>query len=101
MPLESAGATLHQAGAQAHKDFTGTVYVATPQLLGAFGITAGQIAPGTEALTLSLIHIFQRLRPRLRPVCADKRPGSALNPTPSREWLADERSGARAVAVGG
>ena len=52
VPLESAGATLHQAGAQAHKDFTGTVYVATPQLLGAFGITAGQIAPGTEALTM-------------------------------------------------
>jgi putative ABC transport system permease protein len=52
VPLESAGATLHQLGAQAHKDFTGTVYVATPQLLAAFGITAGQIAPGTEVLTM-------------------------------------------------
>ena len=52
VPLESAAATLHQAGAQAHKDFTGTVYVATPQLLATYGITAGQIAPGTEVLTM-------------------------------------------------
>jgi putative ABC transport system permease protein len=52
VPLEYAGATLHQAGAQAHKDFTGTVYVATPQLLAAYGITPGQIAPGTDVLTM-------------------------------------------------
>ncbi|HEY6274931.1 MAG TPA: FtsX-like permease family protein, partial [Streptosporangiaceae bacterium] len=52
VPLESADATLHQVGAQAHKDFTGTVYVATPQLLATYGITAGQIAPGTDALTM-------------------------------------------------
>jgi len=52
VPLESAGATLHQGGAQAHKDFTGTVYVATPQLLATYGITAGQIAPGTDVLTM-------------------------------------------------
>jgi putative ABC transport system permease protein len=52
VPLESPGATLHQAGAQAHKDFTGTVYVATPQLLATYGITAGQIAPGTDVLTM-------------------------------------------------
>jgi putative ABC transport system permease protein len=50
--LESTGATLHQAGAQAHKDFTGTVYVATPQLLAAYGIRAGRIAPGTDVLTM-------------------------------------------------
>ena len=50
--LESAGATLHQVGAQAHKDFTGTVYVSTPQLLATYGITAGQIAPGTDVLTM-------------------------------------------------
>ncbi len=50
--LESAGATLHQVGAQAHKDFSGTVYVATPQLLAAYGIRAGQIAPGTDVLTM-------------------------------------------------
>jgi putative ABC transport system permease protein len=52
VPLESAGAPLHQVGAQAHKDFTGTVYVATPQLLATYGITAGQIAPGTDILTM-------------------------------------------------
>ena len=52
VPLESAAATLHQAGAQAHKDFTGTVYVATPQLLATYRITAGQIAPGTDVLTM-------------------------------------------------
>jgi putative ABC transport system permease protein len=52
VPLESASATLHQAGAQAHKDFTGTVYVATPQLFARYGIAAGQIAPGTDVLTM-------------------------------------------------
>jgi putative ABC transport system permease protein len=52
VPLGSAGATLHQVGAQAHKDFTGTVYVATPQLLATYGITPGQIAPGTDVLTM-------------------------------------------------
>ena len=52
VPLESTGATLHQAGAQAHKDFTGTVYVATPQLLAAYGIRAGQIVPGADVLTM-------------------------------------------------
>ncbi len=52
VPLESAGPTLHQVGAQAHRDFTGTVYVATPQLLATYGITPGQIAPGTDVLTM-------------------------------------------------
>jgi putative ABC transport system permease protein len=52
VPLESADTTLHQVGAQAHKDFTGTVYVATPQLLATYGITAGQVAPGTDVLTM-------------------------------------------------
>jgi putative ABC transport system permease protein len=52
VPLESTGATLHQLGAQAHKDFTGTVYVATPQLLATYGITASQIASGTDVLTM-------------------------------------------------
>jgi putative ABC transport system permease protein len=50
--LESSDAALHQVGAQAHKDFTGTVYVATPQLLATYGITASQIAPGTDVLTM-------------------------------------------------
>jgi putative ABC transport system permease protein len=51
MPLESA-AELHQAGARAHDDFSGTVYVATPRLLAAYGIKASQIAPGTDILTM-------------------------------------------------
>jgi putative ABC transport system permease protein len=52
VPLEVTGATLYQAGAQTHRNFSGTVYVATPQLLAAYGITAGQIAPGTDILTM-------------------------------------------------
>jgi putative ABC transport system permease protein len=52
VPLESAAATLHQVGAQAHKDFTGTVYVATPQLLATYRITVSQIAPDTDVLTM-------------------------------------------------
>jgi putative ABC transport system permease protein len=52
VPLETAGATLHQVGAQTHRDFSGTVYVATPQLLAAYGIRASQIAPGADVLTM-------------------------------------------------
>ena len=33
-------------------NFTGTVYVATPQLLAIYGIKASQIAPGTDILTM-------------------------------------------------
>jgi putative ABC transport system permease protein len=53
VPLESAG-WLHQVGAQAHgpSNFTGSVYVATPQLLATYGIKASQIAPGTDFLTM-------------------------------------------------
>jgi putative ABC transport system permease protein len=53
LPLESA-ASLYQVGLPAHgpQNFTGTVYVATPQLLATYGITAGQIAPGTDVLTM-------------------------------------------------
>jgi putative ABC transport system permease protein len=51
VPLESAGG-LYQVGAPAHSNFTGSVYVATPQLLAAYGIKASQIAPGTDVLTM-------------------------------------------------
>jgi putative ABC transport system permease protein len=53
VPLESAG-DLHQVDAQTHgpSNFTGTVYVATPQLLATYGIKASQIAPGTDFLTM-------------------------------------------------
>jgi putative ABC transport system permease protein len=53
VPLESAS-TLYQVGLPAHgvQNFTGTVYVATPQLLATYGIKASQIAPGTDILTM-------------------------------------------------
>jgi putative ABC transport system permease protein len=53
VPLESAG-TLNQVGQQAHgpQNFTGTVDVATPELLATYGIKASQIAPGTDILTM-------------------------------------------------
>jgi putative ABC transport system permease protein len=50
VPLESA-AQLYQAGTAPHSDFTGSVYVATPQLLAMYGIKASQIDPGTDVLT--------------------------------------------------
>ena len=53
VPVESAG-WLYQVGAQAHgpSNFTGAVYVATPQLLATYGIKSSQIAPGTDFLTM-------------------------------------------------
>jgi putative ABC transport system permease protein len=53
VPLES-GSTLYQVGPRAHgpQNFTGDVYVATPQLLATYGIKASQIAPGTDILTM-------------------------------------------------
>jgi putative ABC transport system permease protein len=54
VPLEFAGATLYQVGTPQNSpsNFTGTVYVATPQLLATYGIKASQIAPGTDILTM-------------------------------------------------
>ncbi|HTS98076.1 MAG TPA: FtsX-like permease family protein [Streptosporangiaceae bacterium] len=58
VPLETS-AILYQVGTRAHsvQNFTGpagddSVYVATPQLLAAYGIKASQIAPGTDILTM-------------------------------------------------
>jgi putative ABC transport system permease protein len=53
VPLES-DATLYQLGTPQSSpfNFTGTVYVATPQLLATYGIKASQIAPGTDILTM-------------------------------------------------
>jgi putative ABC transport system permease protein len=48
--LETA-AGLSQAGTAPHSNFTGSVYVATPQLLATYGIKASQIAPGTDIIT--------------------------------------------------
>jgi putative ABC transport system permease protein len=48
--LESAGATLqHDAPG---RQFSGPVYVATPQLLAAFGIKASQVDPSADILTM-------------------------------------------------
>jgi putative ABC transport system permease protein len=46
-------ATLSQAGTPLHSNgnFTGNVYLATPQLLATYGIKASQIAPRTDFLT--------------------------------------------------
>jgi putative ABC transport system permease protein len=53
VPLESASG-LYQVGPPEHgvQNFTGEVYVATPQLLAMYGIKASQIAPGTDILTM-------------------------------------------------
>jgi putative ABC transport system permease protein len=51
VPLESS-ANLFQADAPAHQNFSGSVYVATPQLLAAYGIKASQIPAGTDVLTM-------------------------------------------------
>ena len=52
VPLESA-VTLYQVGTEENGpgSFSGSVYVATPQLLATYGIKASQIAPGTDILT--------------------------------------------------
>ena len=54
VPLESTGTTLYQVGTPQNSpsNFTGTVYVATPQLLATYGIKASQINPGTDILTM-------------------------------------------------
>ena len=51
--LESTS-NLYQVGLPEHgvQNFTGTVYVATSQLLATYGIKASQIAPGTDILTM-------------------------------------------------
>jgi putative ABC transport system permease protein len=53
VPLVTAGG-LDQVGLPVHgvQNFTGNVYVATPQLLATYGIKASQIAAGTVILTM-------------------------------------------------
>ena len=62
LTLETAGAILYQQSTQQHQSFsgpvpiivhfTGTLYVATPQLLATYGIKASQISPGSDILTM-------------------------------------------------
>ena len=73
LPLETAGAILYQQSTRQHQGvsgpvpivvhFTGTLYVATPQLLATYGIEASQISPGSDILTMrpglaGLPHLF-------------------------------------------
>jgi putative ABC transport system permease protein len=51
LALETTSATLSQVGTGSN-NFSGTVYVATPQLLAAYGISPSQIDPGTYILTM-------------------------------------------------
>jgi len=53
VPLESTEATLYQVGTPQNSpsNFTGTIYVATPQLLATYGINASRIAAGIDILT--------------------------------------------------
>jgi putative ABC transport system permease protein len=51
LPLDTADAHLYQVGTQ-DNNFSGTVFVATPQLLATYGIKASQINPGTDILTM-------------------------------------------------
>src|SRR6202023_1295131 len=53
VPLEDSSVELYQAGTQGpHDHFNGSIYVATPQLLAAYGIKASQVSPGTDILTM-------------------------------------------------
>jgi putative ABC transport system permease protein len=51
LPLETTGASLFQLGT-GDNNFSGTVFVATPQLLATYDIKPGQIAAGTDILTM-------------------------------------------------
>jgi putative ABC transport system permease protein len=48
--LETTGATLQHAGSG--RQFSGTLYVATPELLAAFGIGGSRINPSADILTM-------------------------------------------------
>jgi putative ABC transport system permease protein len=50
IPLMQASANLHHAGAG--RDFNGQLYVATPQLLRAFGITSADYSPNADILSV-------------------------------------------------
>jgi putative ABC transport system permease protein len=66
VPLEST-ATLYQVGTPQNSpsNFTGTVYVATPQLLATYGINASQIAPGTDIWSTQYAVSKYHLQPSL------------------------------------
>ena len=53
VPLQDSSVELYQAGTLGpHDHFNGSIYVATPQLLAAYGIKVSQVRPGTDILTM-------------------------------------------------
>ena len=50
LQLEETDSALHRAAAG--RNWNGAVYVATPQLLRAYGITAAQVSPDADILTM-------------------------------------------------
>jgi putative ABC transport system permease protein len=81
LPLETAGVMLEQEGTQ-NNNFSGTVYVATPQLLAAYGIKPGQIDPGSYILTMRpgmaglprMVLLYGDLGPQGNPSVVDNPP---------------------------
>ena len=82
--LESTSACLIHAAAG--RTFSGALYVATPQLLSAFGITQSQVNPGADILTsragLSTMSLMQLTR---SPPCTSS---SNTYPCPPRSCVA-------------
>jgi putative ABC transport system permease protein len=85
LTLESTSACLVHAAAG--RTFSGALYVATPQLLSAFGITQSQINPGADILTsragLSTMSLMQLTR---SPPCTSR---SNNYPCPPRSCVAN------------
>jgi hypothetical protein len=70
------------------QNFTGTVYVAAPQLLATYGIKASQIAPGTDVLTMrpglaGLTHLEMIWTPPY--TCSDDDPACGSGPQPGAD----------------
>jgi putative ABC transport system permease protein len=88
--LESTGASLSHAAPG--RSWSGPVYVATPQLLAAFGISQSEISPGTDILTmrpgLSSMSLMQLTYGGLGPR-GNGPGGNALWPCPAASCLAN------------
>jgi putative ABC transport system permease protein len=92
--LDSTGATLQHAASG--RQFGGQVYVATPQLLRAFGIKASAINPSADILTMrpglsgiSKMQLIYGQSSTPRNVTPGNGPGSQSYPCPKNECLAN------------
>jgi putative ABC transport system permease protein len=85
--LEASGGSLNYTGSG--RDWSGTLYVATPQLLRAFGITPAQVSPRTDILTmrpgLSAMQHLQLWNTGKVPQGTPCTPGSCLASPPIQE----------------